>query len=48
MDLDTFIVSTYCLIDDLLGEVLQERTLRSARPQAHPRRSGGPNHRSGR
>jgi Transposase DDE domain len=34
VDLDTFIVATYCLIDDLLDEVLADRRLRERGP--HP------------
>ena len=33
MDLDTFIVATYCLIDDLFEELLEGRSLRSRGPK---------------
>jgi len=33
VDLDTFIVTTYCLIDDLLEDLLDGRRLRSRGPK---------------
>ena len=45
MDLDDFIVTAYCLVDDLFEEVLERRRLRSRGPDPILDDRQGPNYR---